>query len=129
MTVHLVRRNAKNVPWANEEALASIGEQDSTDHNIGPRASKSSFPTEEPDSRILKGYYGAKGSGDPNPSYIKPKACAEEEEMSKNEQRESRLPGYTVEDNPVLGKPKSQKGKAPRCQGQSPQASQRKSRA
>ena len=129
MTVHLVRRNAKSVPWAGEKALASIGEQDSTDHNIGPRASKSSSPLEEPDNRILRGYCGAKGFGDPDPSYIKPKACVEEEEMSENEQRESRLPGYTVEDNPVLDKLKSRKGKAPRRQRQSPRASQRKSQA
>ena len=45
------------------------------------------------------------------PFYIKPKAHAEEEEMSEDEQRESRLPGYTTEDDPVLGIPKSQKGK------------------
>ena len=51
---------------------------------------------------------------------------AEEEEMPEDEQRESILPGYTTEDDPVLGRPKSQKGKAPRCQRQSPRASQRK---
>jgi len=51
------------------------------------------------------------------------------EEMPDEEQRESRLPGYTTEDNPVLGKPKSRKGKAPRRQRQSPQASQRKFQA
>ena len=31
--------------------------------------------------------------------------------MSEDEQRESRLPGYTTEDDPILGRPKSQKGK------------------
>ena len=72
---------------------------------------------------------GAKGSGDPGRFHIKPKAHTEEEEMSEDEQRESRLPGYTAEDDPVLGKPKSRKGKAPRRQRQSPQASQRKFRA
>ena len=46
--------------------------------------------------------------------------------MPENEQRESRLLGYTAEDDPVLGRPKSQKGKASRLQRQSPQASQRK---
>ena len=127
MTVYLVRQNVKSVPWAGEEALASIGEHDSTDHNIGPRASKSSSPPEELDSRILRGYCGAKGFRDLDPSYIKPKAYAKEEEMSENEQRESRLPGYTVEDNPILGKPKSRKGKALCRQRQSPWASQRKS--
>ena len=46
-----------------------------------------------------------------SPFHIKPKAHAEEEEMSEDEQRESRLPGYTTEDDPILGRPKSQKGK------------------
>ena len=46
-----------------------------------------------------------------NPFHIKPKAHVEEEEMSEDEQKESRLPGYTAEDDPVLGRPKSQKGK------------------
>ena len=58
----------------------------------------------------------AKESRDSGLFYIKPKAHAEEEEMPEEEQKESRLPGYTVEDNPVLGRPKSQKGKAPHRQ-------------
>ena len=57
---------------------------------------------------------GAKGSKDSGPFYIKPKAHAEEEEMSDDEQRESRLPGYTAKDDPVLDRPKSRKGKTPR---------------
>ena len=82
---------------------------------------------EEPDNRILRGYCGAKGSRDLDPSHIKPKAYAKEEEMPEDEQRESRLLEYIAEDNLVLSKLKSWKGKAPRCQGQSPRASQRKS--
>ena len=91
-----------------------IGEQDSIGHDIGPRTSKSSSPSEEPGSRILTGYCGAKGSGDSNSLHIKPKTHAEEEEMSEDEQRESKLPGYTVEDDLVLSRPKSRKGKEPR---------------
>ena len=49
--------------------------------------------------------------------------------MPKDEQRESSLLEYTAKDNPVLGKPKSRKGKVPRRQRQSPRASQRKFRA
>ena len=112
MIVHLVCRNARSVPWAGEEALAPIGEQDSTGHDIGPRTSKSSSPSEELGSRILRGYCGAKGSGDPGPSHIKPKAHAEKEEMPEDEQRESRLPGYTAEDDLVLSRPKSPMGRA-----------------
>ena len=72
---------------------------------------------------------GAKGSRDSGLFHIKPKAHVVEEERSEDEQRESRLSGYTVEDDPVLDRPKSRKGKAPRRQRQSPRASQRKFRA
>ena len=109
--MHLVRWNARSVPWAGEEALAPIGEQESTGHDIGPRTSKSSSPFEEPDSKILRSYCGAKGSRDSGPFHIKPKAHAEKEEIPKDEQRESRLPGYTAKDDLVLGIPKSRKGK------------------
>ena len=114
MTVHLVRRNARSIPWVSEEALAHIREQDSTSHDIGPRISKPSSLSEESGSKILRGYCGAKGSGDSGPFHIKPKAHAKEEEMPEDEQRESRLPRYTAKDDPVLGRPKSRKGKAPR---------------
>ena len=64
-----------------------------------------------------------------SPFHIRPKAHAEEEEMPEDEQMESRLPGYTAEDDPDLGRPKSQRGKAPCYQRQSIRASQRKFRA
>ena len=126
MTAHLVHRNARSVPWAGEEALALMGEQDSTNRDIGPRTSKSSSPPEKLDSRILRGYCGAKEFGDPGSFHIKPKAHVEEEEMSKDEQRRFKLPEYVTEDNLVLGKPRSLKEKAARHQRQSPRASQRK---
>ena len=47
----------------------------------------------------MRGYYGAKGFGDPDLFHIKPKAHAEEEEMPEDEQRESRLPRYTADDD------------------------------
>ena len=129
MIMHLVRRNAKSVPWVGEETLAPIGEQDSTGRGIGPRTSKSSSPPEEPGSRIFRGYCAAKRFGDPGPFHIRPMAYAEEEEMLEDEQRDSRLPGYTARDDSVLGRPKSRKGKAPHRQRQSLRASQRKFRA
>ena len=88
-----------------------MGEQDSTGHDIGLRTSKSSSPSEEPGNKILKGYCGAKGSRDSGPFHIKPKAHVEEEEMPEDEQRESKLPGYTTEDDLVLGRLKSWNGK------------------
>ena len=55
---------------------------------------------------------GAKGFGNPGPFHIKPKAHAEEEEMSEDEQRSSKLPRDVAEDNPVLDKPRLRKDKA-----------------
>ena len=71
--------------WVDKETLAPIGKQDSTGHNVGSRTSKSSSPSEDPDSRILRGYCGAKGSGDSDPFDIKPKAHAKEEEVLEDE--------------------------------------------
>ena len=93
------------MPWASEKALALTGEQDLTGHDIGPGTSKSSSPPEELDNKILRDYCRAKGIGDPSPLHIKPMAHAEEEEVSEDEHRKSRLPGYTAEDNPVFSEP------------------------
>ena len=85
MTMHLVCRSAKSVSWVDEETLAPIGKQDSTGHDVGPRTSKSSSSSEDPNSRILRGYCGIKGSGDSGLFDIKPKAHAEEEEVPEDE--------------------------------------------
>ena len=82
-----------------------------TSHDEGSRTTKPSSPSEEPDSRILRGYCGAKGFGNPSPFHIKPKAHAEEEEMSEDERRRSKLPGDVAEDNSVLDNPRSRKEK------------------
>ena len=98
--------------------------QGSTGHDIGPRISKSSSLPEKLDNRILRGYCGAKGIGDPGPFHIKPTAHAEEKEMSEDEQKKFRPPRYATEDNLVLGEPRSRKGEVPRHRGESPKASQ-----
>ena len=100
-----------------------------TSHDEGLRTLKPSSSPEEPDSRILMGYCGDQELRNPSTLHTGPKAHAKEEEMPKDEQRESRLPGYITEDDPVLGRLKSRKGKTPRRQRQSPRASQRKFRA
>ena len=56
-------------------------------HDKGPRTPKPLSPSEEPDSRILRGYYRAKEFDNPSPLYTKPKAHAEEEEMAEGKQR------------------------------------------
>ena len=85
MIMRFVCRSARSVSLVDEETLVPIGKQDSTGHNVGPRMSKSSSPSEDPDGRILRGYCGAKGSGDSGPFDIKPKAHAEEEEVPEDE--------------------------------------------
>ena len=76
--------------------------QDLTSHDKGPRTSKSSSPSEEPDCRILRGYCGVKEFGHSGPFYTKPKAHAKEEEMPEDERRKPKLPSCIAEDNPVL---------------------------
>ena len=71
-------------------------------------------------------YCGAKDSENPGPFHIKLKAHAKEKEMSKDEQRRFELSGDKAEDNFVLGKPKSQKEKTTRHQGQFPRVTQGK---
>ena len=83
-----------------------------TSHEEAPRTSKLSSPFEEPDSRILRGYCGAKGFSNPGPFHIKSKVHAVEEEMFENEQKKSKLLGDVIKDNPVLGEPRSRKEKA-----------------
>ena len=78
-----------------------------TSHDKGPRTSKSFSSSEEPDSRILRGYYGVKKFGHPGLLYTKPKAYTEEDEMPEGERRKSKLPRSTAEDNPVLSQPRS----------------------
>ena len=99
------------------------GGPDLTSHDESPRTSKPSSPSGEPDSRVLRGYCGAKDSGNLGPFHIKPKTHAKEEEMSEDEQRKSELPRDIAEDNFVLSKPKSRKEKATCHQGQFPRAS------
>ena len=70
MVMRLVYQNARSVPWITEETLAPVRRQNSTDHDVGPRTSKPSSPFEVPDSRILRGYCGAKGFGCPGPFQI-----------------------------------------------------------
>ena len=83
-----------------------------TGHREALRTSKPSFPFEEPDSRILRGYYRAEGCGNLSPFHNKPKAHAEEEEMSEDEQGRSKLLGDIADDHPILSKLRLQKEKA-----------------
>ena len=78
-----------------------------TNHDESSRTSKPSSPFEEPNNRILKGYYGVKELSSPDPFHTGPEAHVEEEETLKDEQRESKLPREIAEDNPILGQPRS----------------------
>ena len=52
-------------------------------------------------------FFGVKELSSPDPLHTGPKAHAEKEETSKDEQKGSQLPRDITEDNPVLGQPKS----------------------
>ena len=78
-----------------------------TSHDKSPRTSKLSSPSEESDSRILRGYCGVKELSSPGPFHTEPKVHAEEEETPEDEQRESKLPRGIAEENPILGQPRS----------------------
>ena len=71
-----------SVSWITDETLAPVRRQYSTDHDVDPRTSKPSSPSEVPDSRILRGYCRAEGSGCPGPSQLlSPKTQVEEENV------------------------------------------------
>ena len=76
-----------------------------TSQDKGPRTPKPSSPSEEPDSRILRGYCGAKEFDNPAPLYTEPKTHAEEGEMAKDEQKKPKWPRNVAEDDPALGIP------------------------
>ena len=78
-----------------------------TSHDKALRISKSSSSFEEPNSRILRGYYGVKEFDNPGPPHTKPKAHVEEEEMPEDERRKPKLPRNIAKDNLVLGQPRS----------------------
>ena len=72
---------------------------------------------------------GPKGSRGFGPFHIKPKSYAKEEEVFEEEWRESRLPDCTAENDPVLGRPKSQERNASRRPRHSPRGSQKRFQA
>ena len=76
-----------------------------TSHDRGSMSSKPSSPSEEPDSRILRGYCGAKELNNPSPLYTGPKARAEEGKMPEDVQRKPKWSRDVAEDDPVLGTP------------------------
>ena len=78
-----------------------------TSHDKGSRTPKPSSTSEKPDSKILRGYCGAKEFDNPSPLYTEPKTHAEEEETLEDEQRKSKLPKDIAKDNPVIGQPRS----------------------
>ena len=77
-------------------------------------------------SQKPNGTCGAKGCGNPGSFHIKPKAHAEEKEMSEDEQRRSKLLRDVAEDNPVPDELRSRKEKTAYPRGQPPRASQTK---
>ena len=54
----------------------------------------------------------------PSPFYIKPKVHTEKEETSEDEQGRPKLLRGAIEDHPILGQPRSLRGKAAHSQRQ-----------
>ena len=75
------------------------GEQDLTRHDKGPMSPKPSSQSEEPDSRILRGYCEVKEFDNLGPLCTGPKARTEDG------QRKPKGPRNVTEDDPALGIP------------------------
>ena len=67
---------------------------------------KPSSLSEESDSRILRGYCGAKEFDNPGPLCTGPKAHAEKGEIAEDGQRKPKWPKDTVDDDFVLNIPR-----------------------
>ena len=104
MAMRLVRRNTRNMPWITEETLAPVRRQSSIDRVIGPKMSKSSSPSEVPDSRIFRGYCGAKGSGCPDPFRILSPRTQPRRKRPRMTKEGPKLLGEIVEERHVLSK-------------------------
>ena len=63
-------------------------------------------------------YVGLKDLAKPSPFHIKPKAHAEKEEASEDKQGRPKLLRGATEDHPILGQPRSLRGKAAHPQRQ-----------
>ena len=76
-----------------------------TSHDKGPMSPKPSSPPEEPDSRILRGYCGAKEFDNPGPLYTRPKVRIEVGKMPEDVQRKPKWPRDVAEDDLILDTP------------------------
>ena len=71
LSIKSINSGAPRTPKCQERALGrrrgpgTHGGQDLTSHDESPRTSKPSSPSEEPDSRVLRGYCRAKEFGNP----------------------------------------------------------------
>jgi len=74
-TLHIPRRQ-KCVSGIRKDPSINEG-QDVTSHDRSLMLPKPSFPPEDPDSRILRGYCGVRELGDPGPLYAEINARAE----------------------------------------------------
>ena len=78
-TLHIPRH--QECVSGKRRSLGIDGGQDLISHDRGLTSPKPFSPSEESDSRILRGYCGAKEFDNPDPLYTEPKTHAEEGEM------------------------------------------------
>ena len=81
------------------------GGQDLTSHDRGPMSPKPSSLSEESDSRILRGYCGAKELSNPDPLCTGPKARTEEGKMPDDARRKPKHSRDDAENDLVLSTP------------------------
>ena len=80
---HVLKRKKRAL--GKRKGLDTHGGLNLTSHDESPRTLKPSSPSGELDNRVLRGYCGAKDSGNLGPFHIKPKTHAKEEKMSEDE--------------------------------------------
>ena len=83
-----------------------------TNNDKGPRTSKSFSSSEEPNSRILRGYYGVKKFGHPAHFILSLRPTPRKKKCPMMNKESPKLPSSIVEDNPVLGQPRLWRGRA-----------------
>ena len=97
-----------------------------TSHDRGPMSPKPFSPFEEPDSRILRVYCGAKEFDNPNPLYTGPKTQTEEGETAEDGQRKPKWPRNVAEDDSAFGIPNPKRREQHPGKGSLPERPQEK---
>ena len=83
-----------------------------TNNDKGPRTSKFFSSSEEPNSKILRGYCGVKKFGHPAHFILSLRPTPRKKKCPMMNKESPKLPRNIVEDNLVLGQPRLWRGRA-----------------